>query len=143
MVAFIIWIRMQVIFWLFIPIVLGTMINMDDLIGIFCVGVAVVGFVFGLPGIVGNYLYISFLKKANIPRQQTLAYLLIGLPFIMLCCIAHLFFWMAPSAGDIWELFTTFSGLVMAVVIATVFSTFSCYRLLLNYIYPLPHDKVV
>lgn len=143
MIAFIVWIRMQMIFWVFIPVALGTMFHADDLLGPIWIGVAVVGFVFGLPGIVGNYLYLNFLKRVNIPRQQVWAYLLIGLPFIMLCCVANLFWWMATSTQGIWDLFGSFSGLAIAVVIATVLSTFSCHRSLFNYIYPVQHDEAL
>lgn len=143
MTPFIVWIRTQLIFWLFIPVAISIQLKVDDLWLLFCVGTAIVGFVFGLPGILGNYLYIGLLRSANIPRQHMLTYLLIGLPFIMLCCVTFLFFCMSSLSLDIWDMFVGFSGLVIAVVIATVLSTISCYRLLLNYIYPATDAKTV
>ena len=143
MIAFTVWIRMQIIFWFFVPIIVYHYLGWDKLCGIASVVAAVTAFVFGLPGIVGNSLYLGLLSAFNVSRQYFFIYLLLGFPFITLCCVFHLFLWMSSSFRDAWTLFYDLSGFVIAVVIATVLSTFSCYRLLFNCIYPVLHDKTV
>ena len=142
MAPLIVWFRTQLIFWLFIPLSVMTLVD-KEAAAMFCLFTAIFGVVFGLPGILGNYLYIGILKRLKISKQYMLGCMLLGLPLIMLGCIYLMFFCFSGSSREVWQMFGDLSAIVIAVVIATVLSTFSCYRLLFNYIYPAQNDKTV